>query len=283
MTSLLDQVQEKVDGHRYDSYIAARCMFHGDSHASLMIYEDFYRCLACGVFGNTKSLLRKLGGIRAIYHVPPKDDETIQVFNPFFNWLKQDTLENIMKAAWNQFNKFPQTGTYITNIRKIDEKTRRDLGIGVKDGFYTFPIWHGQKLVGAFVRSPVGASIRYFVPKGQDPNLLYMPTQNLMAKQRTLFVTFGGIDAISVGMLGFACVSTTGGKHIDYTAFDDIRKRIIFLPDKDEEDNARMIVGRLGWRGSVHLLNYPDKCKDANDYLKMDKESLQRELGEITC
>jgi len=48
---------------------------------------------------------------------------------------------------------------------------------------------------------------------------------------------------------------------------DEYRKQIIILPDKGEEDTARKLASRLGWRGKVLVLDYPDGCKDPNDLL----------------
>jgi hypothetical protein len=65
--------------------------------------------------------------------------------------------------------------------------------------------------------------------------------------------------------MGAASISTTCGKLMNVSYLDQIRKRVIFIPDKGEEDAAQKFSKQLGWRGGVMRCNYPDECKDIND------------------
>jgi len=276
--SILDDLQELLEAKSYGKYLAAKCIFHNDSHASLMVYEDYYRCLACDKHGSTQSLLKQLnsGNIRLLSY-SSDDDNNGYVPNPFTRWLRHRTLNQALKSAWETLNQFPALGRYITEERQINEATRRKLGIGYIDDFYTFPIiGDSRKIVGAFARSRSGKS-RYFIPKGQDPNLVYAPSNK--TNNGKLFLTFGGIDAISLYQLGYASCSTTTGKRISPEALDHIRSKIIIIPDYNEEQEAYKLASKLGWRGAVFEFPYPDGCKDINDVYRKDRQLILNCLG----
>lgn len=275
--STLDDLQELLEAHSYGKYLAARCIFHNDAHASLMVYEDYYRCLACGKEGPSRSLLRQLknSSARVLSYSPDDNDEYVP--NPFTRWLKKDTLAHILIDAWETLNKFPSLGRYITEERQINDQTRRSIGIGYKDDFYLFPITSSKrKIIGAFARSRSGKS-RYFIPRSQNPNLIYAPRHKYSSKN--LFLTFGGIDAISLCQMGYASISTTTGKRLDPEALGQLRTRITIIPDYGEEKEAHELSRKLGWRGSVLEFPYPDGCKDINDVFRKDKQLILDTLG----
>jgi len=278
--SILDDLQELLEAKSYGKYLAARCIFHNDSHASLMVYEDYYRCLACDKHGSTQSLLKQLnsGNIRLLSY-SSDDDNNGYVPNPFTRWLRHKTLNQALKSAWETLNQFPAMGRYITEERQIDEQTRKACGIGYCDDFYTFPIMsYDGKIVGAFARARNGKS-RYFIPKQQNPNLLYYPKRDRGSK--SIYLTFGGIDAITLTILGYRSISTTTGKRIKPEALDHIRSKIIIIPDYNEEQEAYELASKLGWRGSVVCPPYPDKAKDCNDWFRIDRKSMKEYFDQI--
>ena len=65
--------------------------------------------------------------------------------------------------------------------------------------------------------------------------------------------------------MGAASISTTCGMRMDVSYLDQIRKRIIFIPDKGEEDKAQKFASKLGWRGGVMKCHYPKEMKDVSD------------------
>lgn len=263
MSILLDQISEIMGGEHYGTYLAVRCPFHGDSHPSMMVYEDWYRCKACDANGPTKKLYNHIkGGVSYSYG----HEEEQYYPNPFGGWLRRESLNATLHRAWTNANLNPGLLGYLTK-RGISGADRRKLGIGVLAEYFTFPVFNqNNKICGAFVRSNgTIPSSRYFVPKDQDPNLLYVPSWKRIQESRVIFLTFGPIDAISLHLLGFASISTLSGKTIDTSALDDIRKRIIFIPDYGEDKEAMRLAARLGWRGGVCHFPYPDQTKDMND------------------
>lgn len=275
--SILDDLHDVMGGNYYGNYLAVCCPFHGDSHPSMMVYEDYYSCKSCGAHGRTENLLRKFnsGSISRIYAVV----DAPVVYNPFHSWMKSRSLSSVLHGAWEFANLNPQSCQYLVN-RGITHKIRRKLGIGYRDGFYTFPVIGSENSIsGAFVRtSPELAASRYYVPKGQDPNLLYSPSWKSIEKSPIIFLTFGAIDAITIHMLGFASMSTLSGKTLDVSALEDIRKHVVFIPDLMEDREANKIASRLGWRGSVLEFPYPNQTKDLNEVYKIDPELIREVL-----
>jgi hypothetical protein len=92
---------------------------------------------------------------------------------------------------------------------------------------------------------------------------------------------FGMFDALVLNSLRLPVVTGTAGMEwLDLDWFKDLRRRIIFLPDKGEAHVARRFANRLDWRGRVHLLDYPEGCKDPADYAKIGKrDQLLKELS----
>jgi hypothetical protein len=272
--TILDDLQELLEAKSYGKYLAARCIFHNDSHASLMVYEDYYRCLACDKHGSTQSLLKQLGNNNTgLLSFSSDSDNNEYVPNPFTRWLRHKTLNQVLKSAWETLNQLPAMGRYITEERQINEQTRRKLGIGYIDDYYTFPIIERSRtIVGAFARSRSGKS-RYFIPRGQDPNLIYAPRSK--TSNGKLFLTFGGIDAISLTELGYSAISTTTGKRIKPEALDHIRTKIVIIPDYNEEQEAYELASKLGWRGSVNCPPYPEGTKDCNEWFVKDRQSMK--------
>jgi DNA primase len=92
--SILDEVIEYVEfGQKYSNYIASKCPFHDDSRPSLIIHEDYYKCLACNAHGRTETLLDKLKGL------PAKPSAKEHFSNPFTKWMKTQTLSEALKST----------------------------------------------------------------------------------------------------------------------------------------------------------------------------------------
>lgn len=259
---ILDEVLERLDyAKRYENSVWGLCPFHSDSRSSLMVHADYYYCQACGARGKTKSLLNKLSG-----HIPRSAPDSF--YNPFTTWLKHNTLGNTLKYAWEQIKKTPSA--YLKK-RGVSAEWQIKLGLGMLDDWITFPIRNSNmKIVGAVARANETnlSSAKYVVPNNQDPNIIYVPDWKQFNDAVIIYGTFGILDAVSLVICGAGAFSTTNGKRLnDVSILDKVRKRIIFLPDKEEENEAKQIASKLGWRGTVAKMHYPDGCKDPNDLL----------------
>ena len=121
--------------------------------------------------------------------------------------------------------------------RGIDQDVQSKLHLGLLDGWVTFPIMNmDNKVIGAVARAGEDnpSKSKYVLPYKQNPNLLYIPSRNKIFAQDILYLTFGILDAVTLYAAGFASAITTTGKRINPSAFDNIRKPIIIIPDEGE-------------------------------------------------
>lgn len=272
--SLLDEVAEKLDGKMYQEYFAALCCFHQDSTPSLLINEQYYNCLACGAYGSTKDLIKKLSGItiKSEYHKSPI---------PWYKLLKNRSVQELADDCYENLLNFPDQIYYLKK-RKIN-KTINLLKLGWIDGIYTFPILDPKKnVIGIIGRygeaNQQETQMRYFTPPGQD-GMLYVPDWRFVLASDTIYVTYGIIDSIVLRICGLPSLTWSIGKNLPSEALTQFRKRIIVVPDFGEMDKGGDLVGGLGWRGKLKNIEYPDGCKDPADiYQKMGKEILIKTL-----
>lgn len=276
MDDILDEIEEYLDRpHRYSDYISCTCVFHSDVRPSMMIYEDFYKCLACDAHGRTDKLLEKL---KSKLHPTLKTRPDFR--NPFTVWTRKDPLPSVLKRAWKLLNDNPSQGSYLRG-RGIPDDVRYKLKIGWLDGWLTFPILDQQKkIIGAVARiGDTGAESKYIVPSGQNPDLIYVPDWDIISKAKEIYCVFGILDAITLYLYNVPSFSTTTGKRLNPMALDQFRKRIIFIPDQGEEDAALKIISKLGWRGALAKMYWPDKCKDISDIHKHYPDLLVQQFG----
>ena len=255
----LDDIASKLDyAKRYENYVVALCPFHDEKRPSFFVYLDSYRCESCGAKGKTSKLVEKLSGIPISHKTAPNFK------NPFTTWSRDRTLAETLKLAWQN-----APSVYMRE-RGVDDNEQKRLGIGILENWITFPIRNRKgKIIGAIARAGENNSsiAKYLTPSGQNPNLLYIPDWKRLQKKKVIYLTFGIIDAVSLYLMGAASISTTCGMRMDVSYLDQIRKRIIFIPDRGEEKQAQKFASKLGWRGGVMQCNYPEGCKDVNDIM----------------
>ena len=261
--NILYEINEAVyDSKLYDHYVLMRCIFHDDKNPSLLVYEDKYKCLSCDAFGDTKDLLLRLQS----HSIIPQGKPQHKIRNPFTRWMKEDSLFQVLKIAYHYLRDFPQQGIYLRK-RKVTPNMISKLKLGYLDGFYLIPILDtSQKPVGAITR--VGETIkgaRYFVPRDQDPNLLFSPDWDQVRESKELYLTFGVFDAMAIHQCGKAAMSTTTGKRLHPSVLQDFRKRIIIFPDSGEEADGKKLANQLGWRGRVLVHDWPIGMKDPHN------------------
>jgi hypothetical protein len=267
----LDDIASELNrATRYENYVVACCPFHDDSRPSFFVYDDYFRCESCGEQGHPNKLLEHLNLVPILHKTAPNFK------NPWTTWLRDRSLAKTLKFAWEK-----GPSVYMRK-RGIDDKTQKRLGIGILENYITFPARSKEKrkIIGAIARAGEGRSgTKYVIPSGQDPHLLYSPSWERIEKRKTIYLTFGIIDAISLHVMGAAAISTTCGMRMDISYLDDIRKQIIFIPDRGEEKEAQKFASKMGWRGKVMRCNYPEGAKDVNDIMLSEhKHELQSVL-----
>jgi hypothetical protein len=145
-------------------------------------------------------------------------------------------------------------------------------GLGYEAGFLVVPIkGRGGEVQGlirrAYPETERKTGKRYMIPTGQQA-MMYVPDWGLWDTSEVSYVTFGILDAMSLAVAGLGAASPTNGKlSFDPKWVDDIRHKIVVVPDRGEEKDAHDLAARLDWRGHAGLLDYQDDEKDPNDIL----------------
>ena len=273
MKDLLDEIYQYLDRpQRYGHYIACLCMFHDDSRPSMFIYPDTYKCQACGTFGKTKKLLETLQKKHGVF-ITKKETH---FRSPWTNWDERyGELEHIIEQAHK--NLLDHNKTAYLHKRCIDMETIRSLRLGWLDDWITFPVHNCTgKIIGGVARAGETnkSPAKYCNYPGMSAEIIYVPSWKMVQYSQRMYLTFGILDAVSLYQLGYASASTTTGKSVDPSAFDDIRKSIIIIPDDGEEMDAVRVSSQLGWRGSVMKVMWPEGCKDINDLSMKKKDYL---------
>jgi len=248
--------------HRYDEYIASLCPFHPDRRPSFLVYDEKYYCSACGKSGKTSDLIAYLSGANLV----PIIDESCYTSNVWTKWTKKESITNVCINA----HKFAIKTNRISymNERGIDLKTAKELKLGWRDNWIIFPIFDPNcHIIGGTCRAGKNkhTDAKYLIPKGQNKDLLYVPSWKRVEERNVVFLTFGIIDSISIYQLGYASMSTTTGKRPNPDALSSIRKKIIVIPDDNEFVDGLELAYNLGWRGEALRIDYTADTKDVND------------------
>lgn len=251
--------------HKYDGYYMAVCPFHDDHTPSMRVWDTGYKCYSCGAFGGINKLYEKVSG-----NILPREKK----YNPAaFIWKDWDkkfgSLKDISSVGHACLKKFESDQEYLKK-RKIYEFMEEGR-FGYLDGYYTFPILDAKKnVLGVIARASTSIqtkSNRYTVSPDCQVKW-YCPNPALFHLSFEVYLPFGTIDAWSVYAAGYPSFTGISGQEIRPENMQDIIKVIYIIPDRGEHNNAIHLGSKLGWRGRVLFLEYPDGCKDVNDVHK---------------
>jgi hypothetical protein len=143
--------------------------------------------------------------------------------------------------------------------------------LGFIDGWITFPVFDSRNsLCDIVVRSTSSHSnTRYVVhPCVVGTRPLYVPSWKRVNESPLVYVVYGLIDSISLHLAGLPVVTGITGKSLNADLLRPLGKRFVIIPDKGEEQEARLLANKLGWRCTVKQLKYEDGCKDPDDVRK---------------
>jgi DNA primase len=271
----LDDIRSITEYKEFGHYIMLRCPFHDDKNPSLQVSEKRYICKSCDEKGSLDKLHAVITGI-------PEDRKTILPSGVGKIFPEYEFLDQLDDFCYDAHKRLLRNSIYQVYLKRRGIASAiPSLKLGYAGGWYTIPIYNPTgDVVGAMARAgevtQEATNKRFTLPHGQH-SMLYVPSWNRVREQDVLYVTYGPIDAISLWVLGYASASPSSGK--DSTSpewFDEIRKKIIFLPDDGEYETAMKHAMKLGWRGDVQKLDYPTGMKDPNDFLKAGKEEVLR-------
>lgn len=263
--SKLKQVKE------YERYYSSICVFHEDAKPSMLVFKDgWFRCLACNRSGDFYLLSRKLTGWESPSHRYQK--ETTSWNTP--SVAIKGGLDFAMKSH-EILATCSESLSWYLRMRRIDDRIYPQK-LGWYDGWYTIPIFGEEgdyqgiaMRAGRHIQEATGA--RYYTPTKVR---LYVPDWQLYYSGKYLVMVFGLIDALTLASMRVPSMSTTHGKSLTPEDLDNIRKPIIFIPDKGEEVEAITIARKLSWRGRVARIDWPEGMKDVNDLFCSNKETI---------
>lgn len=258
--------------HDYGRYLTALCPFHEEhGNPSLMIFRDgWFRCLSanCNRNGSWKQLWNKLNGQPIQIH-----PETRTMFRSPVPGIEFTGLAELCYQAHIDLGQF-STWQWYMEQRGLEDAIEI-AEIGYYRGWYTIPVFdRDHNFVTAVFRAAPHVQevtgLRYWC--SHKPTM-YVPDWNLLLHEpKFIVVVFGMLDALTVNKFRYPVVTVTAGANqFDAAWLDEFRRPIYIIPDKKEESTALKLAGDLGWRGHVVTLDFPEGCKDVNDYLQQGK------------
>jgi len=272
---LYESLLERMNGREYNGYFSIVCIFHNDSHPSLMVYLDGFRCVACGKHG-TLSYLDKCLGSRFM----PSRNNTVSNVSP--SWRKWgDTLDEIADKAHTMLKRYPQFQGYYKK-RKVENFIETGF-LGYVGGWSIIPVFDTHKKVIDIVARAVKGKgdTRYTLrPSEVAVRPLFCPNWVRVQEAEQIYVVYVMFDAISLELCGLPVVTGITGKSLNADQLKPLRKRFIILPDYHEEEDAHKLANSLGWRAKAKKLNYPESCKDVDEVrVKYGNEYLLDMIG----
>jgi len=241
----------------------APCPFHEEGMPSLAIYADHYHCFGCGAHGPLDDLpdgLESSGGSAPVWPLGSIGRDS----------SRGDLYERVHEAHRSLLDLKQTLGLYLGRRGMLG--SIEAFGLGYENGFLIVPIkGRGGEVQGiirrAYPETERKTGKRYMIPTGQQA-MMYVPSWDLWDAADVSYITFGILDAMSLAIAGLAAGSPTNGKlSFDPKWLDDVRHKIVIVPDRGEEQDAHELAVKLDWRGGVSLLNYEESEKDPNDVL----------------
>lgn len=275
--SLYESLMEKMNGHEYSNYFTALCPFHSDHSPSLFVYDDgAFRCAACGKKGNNKFLERKVSHGFVGY----KNDTVSRVLPQWRKWEEQwGDLEGIADHAHQSLKRFPQFQAYYKK-RKCENFIEQGF-LGYIGGWAVIPVFdQNHRVVDIVCRAVKGKGDTRYVVKPSEIALrpLYVPNRAIVEESDKVFVVFGIFDAISLVLIGLPVVTGITGKSLSAEQLILLKKKLVIIPDADEEVDAHNLANKLGWRARVKELTFPEGTKDPDGIRVMYGDKYLKEI-----
>ena len=272
MDDWVDRAMELPGAKRYERYVSALCPFHSDTKPSLLVFEDGFVCLACG----------ERGSLERLFHLKVSSGRVSLPAGSYLPKLPDLPNSILARDAHEILVSSPGLQDYLVK-RGLDEAIVPCM-LGYWDGWYTVPVTSqdGEVSEILFRSNPKIQELtgsRFYQRPHQKP-MMYVPDWSTLNKPY-LLLPFGLFDAITLYLAGFPAVTSTSGKDSFRPEWLDWWSGfILIIPDLLEEPEAHKLASKLGWRGRVVELDYPDNCKDPNDLWKIDRNLLIRTINE---
>lgn len=272
-TGLFDPDKTRIN-HVNSSWALLQCPFHKGGKErnpsfSLNTVDGYYKCFACGKFGNITELsqlynidftLESANGRGVNLVVTDKETEVVDYPGFDEDWIAELTAN----AYPDQFLE-----------RGISEETLRQYRVchDTDSNCIVFPVYQANGRPGyVFKRSAIN---KRFYTQSNVRLLLYGIDKAYNRQREELFITEGPIDALSLIDMGYNAVACFGLGSV--VQMRDVLKlgnrKVVLAFDNDKAGHEASIkwfsfLSRNCDKG-LHRLQYPDSnIKDPNDLLK---------------
>lgn len=256
-------------------YFTTTCPFHDDRSPSLNVYPDGAVCLSaiCHRHVSLNELLRK---------VSPLNSTTIQLerSDRLIRWESIPDLARLCQESHAYLIAHPEQGHYLK--QRGLEACIRWHELGYWNGWITIPLFtYDHQFQGVVFRATpsmqAATGERYITPPGQ-PRLLYTPSYVTNHLYGHVYLVFGIFDAMALSLLNLPVITSTNIRGLRAGDLDFIRKRIMVIPDKGEEEKAHDLINGLDWRGSLKILPYGPNLKDPAGFIEA---GYSKKLGKL--
>ena len=264
--SIQDELFDKLENSNWHGhYFSALCPFHDDDRASLLVWPDYFKCLACGAHGGLEYLKRHVdSGVQKSFSVKKP-----VVLPKWRSWQRRfGDLHGIASFAHSCLMR--GDGKYYFKRRKIYQFAKQGM-FGYLDGWYMFPIvdQHGSE-IDIVVRACKGKhGAKYVLSSISDvkERPLYVPNWKRVLSAGKIYIPFGIVDAWAFEALLLPAVTGTTGKDVQEEQVLDVSPtaEFIIVPDRYEERAAWNLARSLGMRAKVKILDYPSDTKDPDE------------------
>lgn len=252
-------LEKSGDGHYYHGL----CPFHDDHHPSFLLYPDYFICrsASCGKQG-------KIERLETLLQILPVKVSSVQKSSISPRWKQWENrygdIDNIAYIAHQ--NVLKGNDIYFKK-RKLDKFIEQGM-FGLLDGWITIPIFDRKHeiidIVARAIRQP---NVKYFVRSYETAmqRPLYCPNWGRIAKSDHLYLVYGIFTVWALEAIGEPAITGITGKFHNPDVLDEFQIPITVIPDYNEEKTASQLVNRLGWRGRLKMIDWPDDCEDLDD------------------
>lgn len=145
--------------------------------------------------------------------------------------------------------------------RKLTDKTIDRHRLGFYDGWYTLPLYEGERFVNFQIRrdKPNKSITQWYRTKYWEPSLV---NAGILSLVDTVFITEGTVDALLLSQEGIPAVAQTTSAFWDakwFPLFSNVKK-IYYIADNDKTGrNAAVRVAKSLGTGRVNIFQFSDK------------------------
>lgn len=275
--SLYETLLDKLSGKEYYDYFAAMCPWDTHKTPALLVYPDGCWCLSCHHGWTLEQLAKKVGtGPTSL-----TQSHKSQVLPRWRDWEKAyGNLEGIAEHAHKNLLRYPKK--YFKE-RQLHEYIHQG-HFGYLDGWAVFPVYDSQHILVDIVVRAVAhkGDSRYVIHPiaSGDSRCLYSPNWERVISSRVCYVVFGLIDTWAFESISLPVVTGITGKAVPVDRLRELHKRLIIVPDLDEEEDAHKIANEFGMGARVKILRYEEDTKDPDEIrIKYGNEHLLNLIG----